>query len=201
MKKIFKNGALYDVPVVEEPPQINRGVYRIEKLKAYNKWLSSKIEVPEQYRHLFEQDKIYEEGKDFRLLDGYDPIGNGYPPKCRYCQMSYMLCKCVVAHPIIKEESKEAIEDWVSVADYGYPEHNVGVLVFIPKEDFHITSGMWDVSNKWVLLDEYRVPDCEVTHWMKLPAIPKEYQKEQAEYDAIMDFLSKYKDQFKNQLK
>jgi hypothetical protein len=68
------------------------------------------------------------------------------------------------------------------------------VLVFIPKEDFHITSGMWDVSNKWVLLDEYRVPDCEVTHWMQLPDIPEEYKKEQRENDAIMEFLSEHKD-------
>jgi hypothetical protein len=52
------------------------------------------------------------------------------------------------------------------------PPHNVGVLVFIPDEDNHITSGMWDISNKWVLLDEYRTPECEVTHWMPLPNPP-----------------------------
>lgn len=52
------------------------------------------------------------------------------------------------------------------------PEYNVGVLVFIPGEDNHITSGMWDIENKWVLLDEYRVPECEVTHWMELPGLP-----------------------------
>src|SRR4051812_16476752 len=46
------------------------------------------------------------------------------------------------------------------------PEHNAGVLVFIPGEDNHITSGMWDISNEWVLLDEYRTPEEEVTHWM-----------------------------------
>lgn len=55
------------------------------------------------------------------------------------------------------------------------PEHNVGVLVFIPGEDNHITSGMWDISNKWVLLDEYRTPEEEVTHWMPLPAFPDGY--------------------------
>lgn len=52
------------------------------------------------------------------------------------------------------------------------PEHNVGVLVFIPGEDNHITSGMWDISNEWVLLDEYRTPEEEVTHWMPLPGLP-----------------------------
>lgn len=52
-----------------------------------------------------------------------------------------------------------------------YPEHNLGVLVFIPQEDNHITSGMWDVDDKWVLLDEYRVMG-EVTHWQPLPSPP-----------------------------
>lgn len=52
------------------------------------------------------------------------------------------------------------------------PEYNLGVLVFIPEEDSHITSGMWDISNKWVLLDEYRVPTCEVTHWAYMPEPP-----------------------------
>lgn len=52
------------------------------------------------------------------------------------------------------------IDDWVPVSIK--PVHNVGVLVFIPDEDDHITSGMWDVSNKWVLLDEYRTPECEL---------------------------------------
>lgn len=55
------------------------------------------------------------------------------------------------------------------------PEHNVGVLVFIPGEDNHITSGMWDISNEWVLLDEYRTPEEEVTHWMPLPSFPEGY--------------------------
>jgi hypothetical protein len=81
---------------------------------------------------------------------------------------------------------------WKSVKEHGYPEHNLGVLVFIPDEDFHITSGMWDVSNKWVLLDEYRKPDCEVTHYMDLPEIPKEYQKEEQENNEIMMFLKKH---------
>jgi hypothetical protein len=85
-----------------------------------------------------------------------------------------------------------SVEQWVSVKEKGYPEHNVGVLVFIPEEDFHITSGMWDVSRKWVLLDEYRVPDCEVTHWMPLVDIPEEYKKERDENNQAMDFLKKY---------
>lgn len=60
---------------------------------------------------------------------------------------------------------------WID-ADVEKPKYNVGVLVFIPDEDNHITSGMWDISNKWVLLDEYRTPQCKVTHWRKLPADP-----------------------------
>jgi len=49
------------------------------------------------------------------------------------------------------------------------PECLVSVLVFIPEEDEHITVGMWDISKCWVLLDEYRKPISEVTHWMPLP--------------------------------
>lgn len=45
------------------------------------------------------------------------------------------------------------------------PAECLSVEVFIPEEDDHITSGMWDVSHKWVLLDDYRVPVAEVTHW------------------------------------
>lgn len=56
---------------------------------------------------------------------------------------------------------------------YIKPPYNKGVLVFIPDEDNHITAGMWDISNKWVLLDEYRKPECEVTHWVKMPEYPK----------------------------
>lgn len=62
---------------------------------------------------------------------------------------------------------------WYSVEEHGYPPKNVGVLVFIPEEDHHVTSGMWDVSEKWVLLDEYRTPESEVTHWTHLPPMPK----------------------------
>jgi hypothetical protein len=54
------------------------------------------------------------------------------------------------------------------------PEYNVSVLVFIPEEDDHITTGMWDISNKWVLLDEYRVPKSEVTYWHEMIEPPKD---------------------------
>lgn len=63
-------------------------------------------------------------------------------------------------------------DDWISVNDE-MPKKNIGVLVFIPEEDNHITSGMWDVSEKWVLLDDYRVPECEVTHWRRMPEQPQ----------------------------
>lgn len=86
----------------------------------------------------------------------------------------------------------EGLCEWIS-AD-AKPPYNLGVLVFIPEEDFHITSGMWDISNKWVLLDEYRKPsdDAPVTHWMHLPEIPAEYIKERNEqYETLKD-LKKY---------
>lgn len=70
------------------------------------------------------------------------------------------------------------------------PEHNVGVLVFIPGEDNHITSGMWDISNKWVLLDEYRTPEEEVTHWMPLPGFPEGYTWNEIP-DDLVDALKK----------
>lgn len=72
-----------------------------------------------------------------------------------------------------KKEIKEKIMEWISVKDR-LPDVNMGVLVFIPDEDNHITSGMWDVGKEWVLLDEYRVPECEVTHWLPLPKPPKQ---------------------------
>lgn len=77
-------------------------------------------------------------------------------------------------------DESEVAQLWLS-ADTK-PEHNLGVLVFIPGEDNHITSGMWDISNEWVLLDEYRTPEEEVTHWMPLPAFPEGYT-----HDVISD--------------
>ena len=54
------------------------------------------------------------------------------------------------------------------------PPHNLGVLVFIPDEDNHKTSGMWDVSESWVLLDEYRTPEKKITHWAMMPEDPEQ---------------------------
>jgi len=67
---------------------------------------------------------------------------------------------------------KRKVVIWNDV-EKGMPEFNKGVLVFIPEEDNHITSGMWDISENWVLLDEYRTPESEVTHWAYLPEPPK----------------------------
>jgi hypothetical protein len=54
------------------------------------------------------------------------------------------------------------------------PDENVAVLVFIPEEDNHCTTGMWDVSQEWVLLDEYRVPKSEVTYWAEMVDLPED---------------------------
>lgn len=62
---------------------------------------------------------------------------------------------------------------WISVKER-LPEFNVSVLVFIPEEDNHITTGMWDVSKKWVLLDEYRVPKSDITYWQEMVDMPED---------------------------
>lgn len=74
---------------------------------------------------------------------------------------------------ILRHQQPQPGPRWVKASIK--PEHNVGVLVFIPGEDNHITSGMWDIDNKWVLLDEYRISEEEVTHWMPLPSFPEGY--------------------------
>lgn len=61
--------------------------------------------------------------------------------------------------------------NWIKASEQLPPE-NVSVLVFIPEEDNHCTTGMWDVSQKWVLLDEYRVPKSEVTYWAEMVELP-----------------------------
>lgn len=62
---------------------------------------------------------------------------------------------------------------WIKSSEELPPE-NVSVLVFIPEEDNHCTTGMWDVSKKWVLLDEYRVPKSEVTYWAEMVELPED---------------------------
>lgn len=62
---------------------------------------------------------------------------------------------------------------WISSKDR-LPDYNVSVLVFIPEEDNHCTAGMYDISNKWVLLDEYRVPTSEVTYWSEMVDLPED---------------------------
>lgn len=65
------------------------------------------------------------------------------------------------------------IEGWIDAEIK--PPMNLGVLVFIPAEDNHITSGMYDVSKKWIMLDTYREveDDAPVTHWMIMPESPE----------------------------
>lgn len=85
---------------------------------------------------------------------------------------------------VVKGEEQE--KGWIKVEEGSYPPHNIGVLVLIPEEDYHVTSGMWDIDNKWVLLDEYRVPECEVTHWMHAPNLPDKYEKERKDQNKIL---------------
>lgn len=66
-------------------------------------------------------------------------------------------------------QSEQDNQAWIKSSDR-LPTYNKGVLVFIPEEDNHITAGMYDVSNKWVLLDEYRQPQSQVTYWREMPS-------------------------------
>lgn len=84
---------------------------------------------------------------------------------------------------------------WIKSSEQ-MPEYNVGVLVFIPEEDNHITAGMWDVSQKWVLLDEYRIPRSEVTYWMPIPQEPEDksydpFTSDPDEFDLATEKISK----------
>jgi hypothetical protein len=63
--------------------------------------------------------------------------------------------------------------EWISTKKR-LPDYNVSVLVFIPEEDDHCTTGMYDVSEKWVLLDEYRIPKSDVTYWREMVDLPKD---------------------------
>lgn len=80
---------------------------------------------------------------------------------------------------------------WVVKKDNGWycarttkPPYNEGVIVFIPEESGHQTTGMWDESKKWVLLDDYRIPTSEVTAWRPMfenPTHPDFLKYEQTE--------------------
>tara|TARA_R100001086_G_scaffold218027_1_gene134543 strand:+ start:166 stop:840 length:675 start_codon:yes stop_codon:yes gene_type:complete len=63
------------------------------------------------------------------------------------------------------------VDGWydASVTD---PDHNVGIIGFIPDEDDHVTSVMLDHDDVWVKLDNYDVipEETKVTYWRPLPS-------------------------------
>lgn len=83
----------------------------------------------------------------------------------------YVASKIAKVASTISKAALSLNDKWIDSTIH-LPPHNLGVLVFIPNKDNHITGGMWDISRKWVLLDEYR--DSEVSHWMYLPEPPNE---------------------------
>jgi hypothetical protein len=82
-------------------------------------------------------------------------------------------CTESIIHAMHEYAALKCKEKWISV-DERLPEYNVSVLVFIPEEDHHCTTGMWDISNEWVLLDDYRVPTCDVTYWRPMFELPED---------------------------
>lgn len=69
--------------------------------------------------------------------------------------------------------NKQRAIRWIKASEQK-PPANMSVLVFIPEEDNHCTTGMWDVSQCWVLLDEYRIPRSEVTYWSEMVELPED---------------------------
>lgn len=107
-----------------------------------------------------------------------------FPEVCRL--YAEELCKTLATDvSILSIENKELKKplQWIKSSEQ-LPEFNVSVLCFIPEEDNHITTGMWDVSNKWVLLDEYRVPNSQITYWMPMPVIKPEDLSFEKKFDS-----------------
>ena len=109
---------------------------------------------------------------------GSDAEGTGYSPEIR----EEMKRDMIPAKPNNDKALINALQKQVAQlkrkvviwkqSEKEMPEHNKGCLVFIPEEDNHITAGMLDISEKWVLLDDYREPKCVVTHWAYMPDEP-----------------------------
>lgn len=86
---------------------------------------------------------------------------------------------------------------WINSEDLK-PAENVSVLCFIPEEDNHVTTGMWDVSKVWVLLDEYRKPTAQVTYWRPIQyKLPKDQSYKPSHVDEVNEhelYLNKIKE-------
>ncbi len=118
---------------------------------------------------------------------GSDKDGTGYSPKIRKNMIppkpnmgkysrndsGYALIRVLEKQVA---QLKRKIVDWEE-SEKEMPEHNKSCLVFIPEEDNHITAGMWDISEKWILLDDYREPKSIVTHWAYMPDGPNSFIK------------------------
>lgn len=93
--------------------------------------------------------------------------------------------------PVVTTPDPDLDNGWVKSSRHK-PQENVGVLVFIPEEDNHVTTGMWDVSKKWVLLDDYRVPKSEVTYWRPIDyQLPNDKTYKKCRVDLEEETISK----------
>lgn len=69
-------------------------------------------------------------------------------------------------------------EPWQKFNPKNPPPLQKGFIVCIPREDNHITSGMWDACGNWVLLDEYRkIPKSAIVYYKPMPDLPEQLKR------------------------
>lgn len=85
-----------------------------------------------------------------------------------------------VLEAIIKDKEKSLCEleqkvpKWVSVKDR-LPDKESMLCLVISDGDLYVSHWHWGGGGAWFFTDgEY---DCNVTHWMKVPELPKEEEK------------------------
>jgi hypothetical protein len=118
--------------------------------------------------------------------------------KDRFDEFCHLTYNCYYPSDIFDWLYDEMIGEWVKVDENDpttFPDECVGVLVLIPEEDHHVTTGMWDISKKWVLLDDYREPTSQVTHWRKMVAVPNDVEFKETHIEDFEGVVTKLRNQ------